>query len=48
MNPEDEFAASDAAAGGDETAGRGLRESNADRRARKLAESHSILTKLAQ
>jgi hypothetical protein len=48
MNPEDEFAASDAAAGGDETAGRSMRESRAKRRARKLAESHSILTKLAR
>jgi hypothetical protein len=48
MNPEDEFAASDAAAGGDETAGRSMRESRADRKNRKLAESHSILTKLAR
>lgn len=48
MNPEDEFAASDAAVGGDETAGREMRESSSARRARKLAESHSILTKLAQ
>jgi hypothetical protein len=48
MNPEDEFAASDAAAGGDETAGREMRESSSARRARKLAESHSILTKLAR
>jgi hypothetical protein len=46
--PEDEFGASDAAAGGDETAGRGMRESKSARRARKLAESHSILTKLAR
>jgi hypothetical protein len=51
MNPEpagDEFAASDAAAGGDETAGRGLRESVQQRRARRLAEQHSILSKLAR
>jgi len=48
MNPEDEFAASDAAAGGDETAGRSMRESRAARRAQKLSESHSILTKLAR
>jgi hypothetical protein len=51
MNPEpagDEFAASDAAAGGDETAGRGLRENRQQRRARRLAEQHSILSKLAQ
>jgi len=48
MNTNDEFAASDAAAGGAETAGRELRESRAKRRARKLAESHSILTKLAR
>jgi hypothetical protein len=51
MNPEpagDEFAASDAAAGGDETAGRGLRESRQQRRVQKLAEQHSILSKLAQ
>jgi hypothetical protein len=48
MNTNDEFAASDAAVGGDETAGRELRESRAKRRARKLAESHSILTKLAR
>jgi hypothetical protein len=44
----DEFAASDAAAGGDETAGRGLRESAQQRRARRLAEQHSILSKLAR
>lgn len=52
MNPElpggDEFGASDAAAGGAETAGRGLRESKEVRRARKLAEAHSIMAKLAK
>ena len=45
MNPSDEFAASDAAAGGEEASGRELRES---RFARKLAESHSIIAKLAR
>jgi hypothetical protein len=49
MNPMpaggDEFGASDAAAGGAEVAGRGMRESKF---ARKLAESHSILAKLAK
>ena len=44
----DEFGASDAAAGGAETAGRGMRESKAIIRARKLAESHSIMAKLAK
>jgi hypothetical protein len=44
----DDFAASDAAAGGSETAGREMRESSEQRRARKLAESHSIIAKLAQ
>ena len=44
MNPEDEFGASDAAAGGAETAGRQVRES----RYRKIAESHSIISKLAR
>ena len=51
MNPEpagDEFGASDAAAGGDETSGREMRESRAQQRARKLAESHSIMSKLAR
>lgn len=52
MNPEepggDEFGASDAAAGGAETAGRGLRESKEVRRARKLAEAHNIMAKLAK
>jgi hypothetical protein len=52
MNPApdagDEFGASDAAAGGAETAGRGMRESREARRARKLAESHSIISKLAR
>ena len=54
MNPEpgadlgDEFGASDAAAGGSETSGREMRESKEQRRARKLAESHSIIAKLAK
>jgi len=45
LPPEDEFGASDAAAGGTETSGRGMRESKF---ARKLAESHSIMSKLAK
>jgi hypothetical protein len=52
MNPDmgagDEFGASDAAAGGDEVAGRALRESREQRRARKLAEAHSIISKLSK
>lgn len=48
LPPEDEFGASDAAAGGLETSGRGMRESKAIIRARKLAESHSIMAKLAK
>jgi hypothetical protein len=47
MNPEmggDEFGASDAAAGGPEASGREMRESKF---ARRLAESHSIMSKLA-
>lgn len=51
MNPEpagDEFGASDAAAGGPETSGRAMRESKEQRRARKLAEAHSIMAKLAK
>jgi hypothetical protein len=51
MNPEpagDEFGAADAAAGGAEAAGRAMRESKEQRRARKLAESHSIISKLAR
>ena len=51
MNPEpagDEFGASDAAAGGDEVSGREMRESREQRRARRLAESHSIISKLAK
>jgi len=43
--PSDEFAAADAAAGGAEAAGREMRESKF---ARKLAESHSIISKLAR
>ena len=45
MNAGDEFGASDAAAGGPEASGREMRES---RFARKLAESHSIIAKLAK
>ena len=51
MNPApagDEFGASDAAAGGPEAAGRAMRESKEQRRARKLAEAHSIMAKLAK
>jgi hypothetical protein len=51
LNPEmpsDEFGASDAAAGGMETPGREMRESREQRRARKLAEAHSIISKLAK
>lgn len=44
MNTGDEFAASDAAAGGETASGREVRESFA----RKLAESHSIIAKLAK
>jgi hypothetical protein len=43
--PADEFGAADAAAGGPEAAGREMRES---RFQRKLAESHSIMAKLAR
>ena len=43
--PGDEFAAADAAAGGDEASGREMRESV---KARKLAEAHSIISKLAK
>jgi hypothetical protein len=47
MNPDmgDEFGAADAAAGGPEASGRAMRESKF---ARKLAESHSIMSKLAK
>jgi hypothetical protein len=52
MNPApaggDEFAGADAAAGGPETAGRAMRESKEQRRARKLAEAHSIMSKLSK
>jgi hypothetical protein len=51
MNPGadlgDEFSAADAAAG-DGTSGREMRESVEQRRARKIAESHSIMAKLAK
>ena len=43
----DEFGAADAAAGAG-TPGREMRESAAQRRARRLAESHSIMSKLAR
>ena len=46
--PGDEFGAADAAAGGAEAAGRGLRESRAFKRAQKLSEAHSIMSKLAR
>jgi hypothetical protein len=45
--PEDEFAAADAAAGGAETAGREMRESRELRRAKVIAEQHSIISRLA-
>jgi hypothetical protein len=45
--PADEFGAADAAAGAG-TPGREMRENAAQRRARKLAESHSIMSKLAR
>jgi hypothetical protein len=50
MNPAggDEFGAADAAAGGAEVSGREMRESRQQRIARKLAESHSIMAKLAK
>ena len=44
----DEFGASDAAVGGAEASGREMRESRAFTRAKKLAESHSIMSKLAR
>ena len=46
--PGDEFGAADAAAGGAEAAGRGLRESRTFKRAQKLAEAHSIMSRLAR
>jgi hypothetical protein len=45
MPPEDEFGASDAAAGGMSTAGREMRESQFVQR---ISESHSIMSKLAK
>jgi hypothetical protein len=52
MNPPeemgDEFAASDAAAGGAETAGRATRESRQMNKLRQIAESHSIMSRLAR
>lgn len=44
---EEKFTASDAAAGGAETAGRELRESRKQRIARVMAEQHSIIGKLS-
>ena len=44
----DEFGASDAAAGGAETAGRMTRESRQSAKVRKIAESHSIIARLAR
>jgi hypothetical protein len=44
----DEFGASDAAAGGGEVSGREMRESRAFTHAKKLAEAHSLISKLAQ
>lgn len=46
--PEDEFGASDAAAGGPEVSGREMRESKKIAIARKLQEAHSIMSKLAK
>jgi len=46
--PVDDFGASDAAAGGAETAGREMRESRERTRARRLAEQHSIISRLAR
>ena len=44
----DEFGASDAAAGGAEIAGREKRESIERSKARRLAEAHSLMTKLSK
>ena len=51
MNPElggDEFGASDAAVGGDVTAGRPMRESKQAVVKRKLAEAHNLMAKLSK
>lgn len=48
MNSPDEFGASDAATGGEVTAGRGLRENRKLIRASKLAEAHSVMSKLSR
>ena len=51
MNPElggDEFGASDAAVGGDITAGRQMRESKEKRVKRKLSEAHNLMAKLSK
>lgn len=48
MSPADEFAASDAAAGGSETAGRARRESREYAKAKQLDEAHSIMSRLAK
>jgi hypothetical protein len=44
----DEFGASDAAAGGAEAAGRMTREGRQVSKLRKIAESHSIMSRLAR
>jgi len=44
----DEFGASDAASGGLETAGREVRESREDRKARRLAEAHDLMRILSK
>jgi hypothetical protein len=48
MPPEDEFGASDAAAGGPETSGRSVRESRQAARQKRLAESHSLMKILSR
>lgn len=48
MPPEDEFGASDAAAGGAEAAGRARRESREFSRAQKINEAHSIISRLVK
>jgi hypothetical protein len=48
MGAGDEFAASDAAAGGAETAGREMRESREVRRLRKIAESNRLMSRLSR
>ena len=48
MNMDDEFGASDAAAGGAETAGREIRESRELARQRRLQEQHSLMRTLSK